>query len=278
MLDEKTIKNYRARINKIKEDNGNLNILNYPTLLLSYLSNKYNNVGTQKTYISAVLNYVISNEYNKDVINDYHKLLLGLRKAETIETDKNKLTDKERIKYLDWADISGLVDKIEDVRKRAIMALYILIPPRRIIDFSYMKLIKTYIKKYKLNLDDNYIVFNKQGGQMIFNNYKTNETYGQQIFNIPPKLKLILLGYIEEYNIDYNKYLLTGTNEPMTQPQLTKEITNITKEYTGKPINLNILRHSYINSIPTNITLGERREISEKMAHSIMTQLTYIKN
>ena len=67
---------------------------------------------------------------------------------------------------------------------KALMAVYLLMPPSRLTDYQYMVITDADGLK---NIDDdsNYIVMkNTRPVKMIFNNYKTAGSFGVQKFNI----------------------------------------------------------------------------------------------
>ena len=58
---------------------------------------------------------------------------------------------------------------------------------------------------------------------------------------------------------------------------LSKQITNIFIALAQKHVTITMLRQSFINSIPANISYKEREEISHKMGQSVKEQLLYKK-
>lgn len=140
------------------------------------------------------------------------------------------------------------------------LALYVLNPPRRILDYTEMK-IKNINSK-----EDNYI----KGKKFVFNRYKTQKAYGTQDVEISPKL----LKYLKLWmKINPTDYLLTDTrNNKLSQPQLTLRLNNI----FGRNVSVNMLRHIFITD-KYGDQLEEMNEDAKDMGHSLDQQKEYIK-
>ena len=96
----------------------------------------------------------------------------------------------------------------EDVFGKALVAVYTLIQPRRLMDYYKMKILrrkkitegalKRLMSTKKAN-DWNYVILWKSDDmpmEFIFNQFKTKDTYKRQILKIPDNLGKILRGYI----------------------------------------------------------------------------------
>ena len=89
--------------------------------------------------------------------------------------------DEGKIISIKSDEIYKNLEKLKSVEDRMIYALYTLFPARR-LDYKNMKL-TTETSMDKLN-DINYLVLSNPK-QFIFNDYKTYNTYGKQVFNVP---------------------------------------------------------------------------------------------
>ena len=146
-----------------------------------------------------------------------------------------------------------------------ILSLYVLIPPRRSLDYVTMK-----IRNFNKD-DDNF--FDKS--TLFFNKYKTSKKYGEQIIKCPPKLAVMLRRWKAKQDSDY---LLTGkNNSPLSQSQLTLRLNKI---FGGKRVGTNLLRKMYLSDKYKDVPqLKEMSETAREMGHSVGEALSsYVKH
>lgn len=145
-----------------------------------------------------------------------------------------------------------------------LLGLYVLIPPRRSLDYTVFKIRN--IDKDK----DNYM----NGRQFFFNRYKTDKVYHQQAVRIPARLHLMVKKWTERSGD--NEFLLHDyKGKPFTVSRLTLELNHI----FGKKISVNLLRKIYLTekykSIPA---LRKLEETAREMGHDFNTAITqYVK-
>jgi integrase len=144
-----------------------------------------------------------------DIWNRYKK------RASTIYRKKDDMTMK------DYQEIQNFV----------LLSLFVLIPPRRAMDYTEMKVRN--VDKSK----DNYI----KGKQMVFNVYKTSKSKGQQTVEIPKELKAILSKWIR---INPHEYLLyDARGGKLSSVKINQRFNKI----MGKPnFSVNMFRHIFL--------------------------------
>jgi integrase len=121
-------------------------------------------------------------------------------------------------------------DDLNEIQNYIILSLYTLIPPRRSLDFTEMKI-------KNISPDDNHIDKNK----FVFTKYKTAKFNGTQKEDIPKDLMSILKKWLK---INPTDYLLFDSNKnKLTPSKLTRRINKI----FGKNISTSALRHLYIS-------------------------------
>jgi hypothetical protein len=146
-----------------------------------------------------------------------------------------------------------------------ILSLYVLIPPRRSLDYVTMK-----IRNFDKDKDN---FFDKSS--LAFNKYKTSKKYGEQTLKIPPKLASMLRRWREKQDSDY---LLTGKNNgPLSQSQLTLRLNKI---FGGKKVGTNLLRKMFLSDKYKDLPkLEEMRDTARSMGHSVDEALeSYVKH
>jgi|TARA_Y100000389_G_scaffold6075_1_gene5853 hypothetical protein len=278
-LDINIIKNILNNENN-NETNNNyiINELYYleNNILVDYLFNTYKNIITIKSYLIpfVVLTSYIKYYKESNIYNNLSNIVINIGKEYEKNIDDNNLNDKDINKLINNYDIKYIlnnINKINIIDDKLIYGLYTLLPPRR-LEYSNM------IVTNKNNLDDldnnfNYLIFNNNEKYFVFNNYKTYKLFGQQKILIPYELVKLLNEYIVYNNIKSGDKLFNiSTNT------FGKKIKQIFKKIYNENITLRWLRISYTTYIrKNNLTNNELKEISYKMAHSLITNSRYNK-
>ena len=138
----------------------------------------------------------------------------------------------------------------------------IIIPPRRSLDYSEMK-IRNFDTK-----TDNYYKANK----FYFNQYKTFKTYGLQILDVPKDLNNVLKKWIK---INTNDYMIYSSNgHKISCPQITRILNKV----FGKKISTSMLRHIYLTNVYKDVPqINKMENLANEMGHSVSTAMEYIK-
>lgn len=282
-LKQVTIKLYNTLLNIL----NNNNVLITPKTNINSLVSSLNNIKmlngqqykTRLNFLKAIQWYLRNNNSNDSntLINDISKLMRKLSNECDTEISKNKLSDTQKKNFLEWPDVIKIFRKVknnkdisqENYKDYLLLSLYCLFDVRRVKDYSEM-----FVGELTKAMDNtkNYYYVNGSAGYFVFNNYKTFAYYGQQQFKVPTKLKNVINQYINKFNI--NNKLLNFSEEELQYRLLT-----VFKRYVDKNIGVNILRHSFISYVNNNnnLTLEQRKYISDRMAHSIKAQLQYVK-
>ncbi len=204
----------------------------------------------------------------------YSKYSTDKRKEINKTANENELTEKEAKNILPWNDIKDLYKQVADKPNKALIALYTLMPPRRVEDISLL----TIIDDEKANPSNlNYLVIdkNKKPLKIVYLRYKTDKTYGRQNIKIPAKLSSILQDYINTYAIKLGNPLFPTANNGYYK-NFSEIVSNTFKKYTGKGITANLLRHSFISDfLSKKRTIAKKKEIAWLMGHNINSQGQY---
>ena len=247
-------------------------------ILLNYLFNKYDNKITIKTYLipySVICSYI---EYYKErnVYNNIARKIIEIGKEYEYERDNNSIQEDEINKIINnYEEIILLknIDKLDNIESKLIYGLYTLLPPRR-LEYSNM-IILIINNENEIIKDHNYLICEKNYNPkyFIFKKYKTSNVFGEQKILIPESLSNIICKYLSINNKKEHDKLFY-----MTSNILGKKISNIFSKIYNEKMCLKWLRISYATYIrKQNLTNNELKEISEKMAHSIVTNSRYNK-
>jgi len=314
-LSASTLKLYNGTLDKVKKCGIDIDNVDIEELKKICLDNDFP-LSKIKLINSSLLWYSKNNNTNTDIIELLHKTVKDDIREHKYKYMNNELFENEIDKYMNWECILHIYNKLEEIynnnknndninEEYFILSLYVLLPPRRIEDYLYMRLSDKIIKrepdmilwtthknlseydnnkKYDndkvKNIDDgldkdfNYYLINGETTYFIFNKYKTHNIYGQQMIEINQKLESILKKYIEYKNIKCGDLFFNNS-----KPSFVSKINKIFEKYIGKKISTNILKHSYITFMLSNkkITEYEKYILGLMTGHSITAQSLYKK-
>jgi len=293
-----TMKVYRTNLTKTHEamtDNAkkfDKDFLDDKDKVLKFIS-KFSRP-TQRTYVSSFV--VASDTMGKDELaKEYRKELSDIRtelEKKIVNGEKSEKQEKN------WTGIEPLRKVMKSMRKDleednvfekkeltrrnkkelqdwVITNLYLGDddnPPSR-NDYAPMKIISKdeYKELAEEKENHNYLVIDKNNRKFFsFNDYKTADRYGTKHIRVGRKLNKVLNIWLSHNEGDYLLYNEKG--DPMTSQQLSKRISTIFKR-TGKNITTNLIRSMYISErFPRNES-DERKEVADKMGHSVDTQM-----
>lgn len=177
---------------------------------------------------------------------------------------KYKQLEKEVAPILTAATQGKLIkNQILMYQMYVLLSCYILIPPRRSLDYIAFKIKNIDVSK------DNYM----SGNYFVFNQYKTSRIYGKEKVEIPNKLKTIINKW---RGMNPSDYLLINTH--LSGPIRSNQVTIMLNNFFGKNVSINMLRHAYLTHKYDNVPgLQEMKETAKAMGHSVETALEYVK-
>lgn len=259
---------FRNLMNKMGKDEDY--IMKNPTEVIKYLKDK--NKNTIKNVLAMMVSLTDNDKYREEMMKQ-SDILKSERKEQ-------KKTDKQSDNWMDWLQIVDVFnamykrtmpllkkakltekDKTE-VMDMLLLAVYVLIPPRRSKDYAEMKL-RNYDEKR-----DNYY----KGGKFYFNQYKTGKFYGKQDVVLPPKLKRMVSMWMAKQDGDY--MFFDKNKKPYTNVKITNRLNSI----FGKNISSTMLRHIYLSHYYKDMpSLKEMGELAENMGHTVEEAMLYRK-
>jgi len=260
---------------------------------------------TRKSYLTCLVSVLGVFPENKGLTklkNKYYELMTGeVKKIK--ETPSDALSKTQAENWIDWDDVKKLFEEkhaevmgfwenksITDAQytkllNLMVMALYVLVPPRRNQDYMLMNI------KQKVNENDdkksNYLDLTSK--EFIFNVFKTAKHFKDNKESIPEDLFHIIQMYMRHHPLLVKGKLATSKKEADTATpaflvfrdgsRLDKvnTITRILNKIFGKNIGVSMLRHSYLTGKYGKET-KEREADAEAMGHSLGTQSAYIKD
>lgn len=261
----------------------NMDYLKDITSTIETLRTEYYNDNSFKTYINALVVITSHLPSLKDNYQILTKLNININNAVQDKRDENKLEEYEKDKIIDLDRnlILKHLNSLTNIKDKLVFALYTLQPARR-LDWREVVL-TTETDEKKLEDDDlNFLSISSKGKKVIFNNYKTDIKYGQQVFKLTdPELNKIIDIYIKTKKLKEGNYLLsleTNKRRPIAQSNFSKKIEQVFYKVYKEPITVRFLRMSWISALmKTNPTNKEMKELAKEMAHSKDEQSRYNK-
>ena len=243
----------------------------------------YPNDNSFKSYLN-VLTVITS---HLPSLNDNYQTLtrlnINVNQAVQDLRDENKLEDyeKDKIIDLDRDIILKNINSLSNIKDRLIFAVYTLQPARR-LDWREVVLTTETDKKELEDENLNFLSISPKGKKIIFNNYKTDIKYGQQVFKLTdPELNKIIDSYIKIKKLKEGDYLFsleTDKQRPIAQSNFSNMVAQVFYKVYKEPISVRFLRMSWISALmKTNPTNKEMKKLAEEMAHSTDEQSRYNK-
>jgi len=297
---------------KIDESFINLQFLKNDGIddFIKLLVSKYTSHATAKNYLS-VFQYFLNilskfPDFGKKYFEEsYFKLNTVTKSYNKSYTDKKstgKVEEKRKGLLFDYSP-SETIKKLDNFKfknemDKLIFAFYVLQPPRRVSDVYILEITEqTEISKL-ISKTNNYIIINSNGKptKLIYNSYKTSETYEQQVFPIEDKLSDMIQQFIKNQNMDFKTKRWLFSNNKNTSP--SKESSNFSnkiqlifnsvydiKSEDGKikktgGISVDIIRESsstyYVKKF--SLTPDKLANIAKMQGHSLQKIREYAKN
>ena len=265
-ISENSEKLYTRNLEKINE--------NKPVTDLKFLKNikevlskiqKYKPT-TQRSFIIAICTVLKNNDDN--LYNHYYEILSKMNNDLKVNVEKS---DKQNQNWIEDDEVNQIYENLqkavignkskskesyEALLNYLILSLYVLIPPRRNLDYVLLVISNdTSDKKF------NYLDLAQK--KFIFNNYKTQGTYDSVIIDIPDDLFKVIKSYMVKHphkaklnNKKYHIHFLVNFygEEINKSTQMTKILNSI---FGGLKIGSSMLRNMYL----TNKYSGMMKEL-----------------
>lgn len=289
-LADSSIKLYVRQLEKLQDGS--------PLKTLAFLKNtddimqKLNDYkdNTKKLYLSAIVTTLDAIHVKKPAHFNFYQEKLNILKKEYNDKDKNVKSDAETANWVEFSEIEKMLDEwigkcnftkkkitaseFETLQKTFILSLYVLLPPRRNMD--YLKCL--IVDNLPEHQDSNFLVLDKS--EFVFHKFKTAKNGSQVVsFKDNDKFVQILNLYLKYHPVkDKVKPLLVNfEGKPFVH---VNSITRVLNKMFGKKIGSSMLRKIYI-SYKFGDQLDKIKEMNQTakdMGHSSATaQSVYLK-
>tara|TARA_R110000850_G_scaffold132761_1_gene253870 strand:+ start:2370 stop:3359 length:990 start_codon:yes stop_codon:yes gene_type:complete len=261
---EITLNTYITNYNKFRKLNGGNESDEYEWINIPNIKNKKELEDLSKNqmvnYLNATIAICKALDKNTDELSIYRDefMMKSPSKNDTI------FTPKQQENLVLKGDIEMMINKIKkelvlkkDLYKNGtantternlyqlyvILKIYELLPIRN--EISNVLVIRS--KYYKLltkedRENNNYLVINTKKFIFYFNAYKTSETYGERIVEIPNSLKLIIQKWLVIKGDDIPNLFVMREGKGLNNNNLTKLLVRASQKYLGKNVSTVLLR------------------------------------
>ncbi len=289
-LAESSIKLYVRNLQKLSPTSGfsNFNFLKKTEDILNKIKDLKDN--TKRQYFITIVSVLNSfgDKYRK-LANTYYKHMTDIvTKIKEVPTDVKSKAQSEN-----WISQEAVEDVQKELEKESVplfkkkslseeqynkllqyvvLSLYVLIPPRRNLDWTKMDVCFNGDCSDKSH---NYLDLKNK--KFHFNIYKTAKEYGETVQDIPQPLLDVLVKFLKFNPVKEGKktipLLVYYTGKTLDN---SNSITRILNKVFGRKISSSMLRHIYL-SYKYGDEVKEREKDAKEMGHSVRTQGDYIK-
>jgi hypothetical protein len=281
-------KTYMSALKKLnnKVEPTDLKFLKNTDVILGKINEIDNPNSRRGAFISVVTALKDKPKFKKEY-ELYHTGMMCINKVLNTESYKSEKT-KEKHSNVDFNDLKqtqeclysvvieiGKKKKItDDQYKRlhdlAIVSLYMLIPPRRVLDYSCMIVgVPTDDKEFNYYND----------GKFYFNNYKTKGTYDQQAVDVPRDLQDILKVWLK-FKRGEDNHLLTKNSQQTAYNNTAytaKDLSRYVKIAFANPnMGISLLRGKYLTNKFGDVTHQLKDDITAMGTSLTVATGTYI--
>jgi hypothetical protein len=215
-----------------------------------------------------------------------------LCKKEQVRYFSEKMSDKERENWIDWKYVVEICETRWSLHRGKldglVASLYTLFPPRRLQDYSIMKISRD-PKVLTENREFNWLFLSENGipQKFVFNHFKSKGTCGAQTYLVDhfqnhPSFKKLhekeklsdrIATYLQSNGIDKDgdwMLKLDSDNPDVRSQSLNKILTRIYSHGAS------MLRHEFVASLNhATMTFNSMQEITRAMAHSLKSHFLY---
>jgi len=309
-LKESSAKQYASCLNKLEVFfDGNL----HETLLGDGAFDKVQEFikdrshSTQKTYNLAVHSILCGEKHyggapcKHPYGGPYHRRMRGILEQITNKEGQQEKTQKQEDNWATLEELTDLMKKYAEeakplmkddaplpdiikIQKWVILSLYLADRENPPIRSEYGDMVVIFKIKGKplttpMNPSKNYLfVKGPRSMEIILNEYKTVGSQGKKVFKVGKTLGAILRQWLKTVGHQSgDPLLIKKRGGVLGRNGLSKMLMEITAPI-GKRISVQMLRHIFITETLPQPKLSEKKEIADKMCHSVPTQELYIKN
>lgn len=287
-LSDNSKKTYMSALKKLnnKVEPTDIKFLKKSDDILAKINEIVNPNSRRSALISVVTALKDKPKFKKEY-DIYHTEMMNINKVLNTESFKSEKTKEKHINVemdelektkenLNTVIIEiGKKRKITDEQYKrlhdlVIVSLYMLIPPRRVLDYSCM-VVDTPTDDKEINYYND--------GKFYFNNYKTKGTYDQQVIDVPKNLQDILKVWLK-FKRGEDKHLLVKKSQQVKYNNTgytAKDLSVYIKIAFDNPnMGISLLRGKYLTNKFGDLTKEMKNDITAMGTSMSVATGTYI--
>jgi hypothetical protein len=260
-ISESSLKLYLSNLKRLNDNNEikNFNFLKNTENILNKLKTYKDN--TRRTYIISIVSLLKHEAKYKKQYEFYYKLLIDLNNNLKTNTTKSETQSENWISQTQVKEIydkleTDILNKVKNKKKLdtptynelldyLILSFYVLMPPRRCLDYQSMK----FVKSFNEDLDKQFNYLDLSTFKMYFNRYKTEKTYKCKELDVNDDLKKVIMLYLKFYPLkkDVDGQFIIVDHDGK-HPTSINYITRVLNRIFNAKISVSMLRSIYLTS------------------------------
>lgn len=238
--------------------------------VVKYVNKRWKTPNSRNSQLQA-LSSILSVLHSFDKAYEFYSKLSSSNRVIIDEIGlENLKSEKEKKNWMPYKQLRSIINDVPDdqLRDRALMAIYVLMPPRRAEDVSLLRLNSNAPGTNSYNQDE---------GRIIYRKYKNDQVYGDQNVPITARAQGILDAYVNGIDLQDGQLLFPSRNsEPYKA--FGPVVTRLFKKYVpDSHITTTLIRHIFVSHLHErkNMSLKKKQRIALQMGHSLQMQGVY---
>lgn len=260
------------------------------TAVMQVLNSHYTTTNSRtsiKIKITALLSWL---EGYDQLLAKYAQHMSESAAVRDEETSNNEMTPKQKARYIAWPEIVETFNRdVQNVNDKFLLGINILWAPRRLdLRFLHLKTLEpgatgAILAANRVLLpvvkDTNYVVVSIPKMFLVFDEYKTNATFGRQVFELEDRLIDIINEYVSVNELEDGAPLLpqpTNSNKVRASSDMSTLMATVLDRYFHNGMTQVTLRQSYsTHHHAQNFSEAVLKTLTARLAHSVGTSRLY---
>lgn len=275
-VSKKTYKDRQTRLTKLMDHDLDWVML-HPNETCEKI--KQFEIQTQKGYINSILTlfkYTKNmKEKHKKLYNKWTEIFEEVYKKAEEKYMNIEMSERQKQAYVKWADVIKVRDGLDKKSDAYLMlSMYTMIPPSR----ADMNMLKIYhMTEIENSKYPNYIVIYEDNIKLVYNEFKSKSNRLQKYEKVLPKRLEDVIRYSLRFKPRNFLIVSPRTGKPYDKAtSFAAYFARILSKIFDKPVTINTLRHSFVNSLDMNkLTPLEKELIAKDLMHTVATMDKY---